>query len=631
LEFSGGHSGFSRCLGAVGGIGLAYASVRNEGHISNAAAAVLSHQAPAARTIRVGPPLAQSKSMTEPREIPANRLEAAFAAQAARTPGIEAVRMGDRVLTYAEIEAASGKLAAEFAERGAAGGIVALRLARGPEQLIAMLAALRAGATVMPLDPAYPDSLTETMLNNAPPTLIVDAAGTRSRLAKSGNGSLCYILHTSGSTGQPKAVAMPHRAIVNLVDWHRRTLPLKTGTRVLQFAPLTFDVSFQEIFSTWADGGTLVLVDETTRVDPAALWRLIASEKIERIFLPYVALQTLAEAAPADLPSALREVITAGEQLRITPQIRSLFTRLPGSRLHNHYGPTESHVCTAYTLPGSPASWPLLPPIGSAIDNVQTRLVEDELYVGGICLAEGYLGRPDLTAGRFVQIDGKRFYKTGDLARESADGTFEYLGRTDDQLKVRGFRIEPGEIEAHLSQHPAVRECAVTARDQRLLAYWTGDAADPAELRDFLAGRLAAQFVPSIFTRLETMPLTGSGKINRRALPDPAPTVVPELVPMDSAMAEEIARVWSDLLHIAVLPDANFFDLGGTSITAATAQRLLGEALGRELPVVMLFENPTVVALARRLEGRQENSLAQRTQARAAAQRAALAQRHAHA
>jgi hypothetical protein len=237
-----------------------------------------------------------------------------------------------------------------------------------------------------------------------------------------------------------------------------------------------------------------------------------------------------------------------------------------------------------------------------------------------------------LTAARFTEFQGRRFYKTGDLARYGAGGVIEYVGRADDQLKVRGFRIEPGEIEAHLSQHPAVRECAVTARHQRLLAYWTGDSVDPADLRTFLAARVATQFVPSIITRLDTMPLTPSGKINRRALPDPAPASLGAAESdgtQGSETANTIAKTWGEVLGVPIPRDANFFDLGGTSLSAATAQRLLGQALGRELPVVMLFQHPTVNALARHLENRNASTLALRAQARAAAQRAALAQRNA--
>jgi hypothetical protein len=351
-----------------------------------------------------------------------------------------------------------------------------------------------------------------------------------------------------------------------------------------------------------------------------------------------VALQALAEQAPENLPASLRDVITAGEQLRITPQIRSLFTRLPGARLHNHYGPTETHVCTAFTLPENPADWPLLPPIGLPIAQTQAALFnaeqtpasEGELYVAGACVAAGYFRKPELTAERFVELHGTRYYRTGDLARIADSGAIEYLGRADDQLKVRGFRVEPGEIEAQLSQHAAVRECAVTARDQRLLAYWVGDAIDGHVLRDFLSARLASHLVPVFYTRLEQMPLTASGKINRRALPEPTlPDTPAGASAARSGMEARIAAIWTEVLRLPSVPrDVNFGDLGGTSLHAAEAQARLGAELHRELPVSQLLEFPTIAALARALEGTApDGMLGERTQSRAAAQRAAMTQR----
>lgn len=559
-------------------------------------------------------------------------------------------------LTYAELDAASERVAAGLAARGVkAGAVVGLCLQRGVEQVVALLGILRAGAAVLPLDASYPQELLAFMVADAAAALVVTDRGMSGAgrvdieelsgaIAESSVGhsvrsgspeELCYVLYTSGSTGRPKGVAMPHRAVVNLIEWQRAAMPLATaGARVLQFAPLSFDVSFQEIFSTWAEGGTLVLIDDDARRDPRALWRVIADDNVERVFLPYVALQALAEQAPEELPDSLRDVITAGEQLRITPQIRSLFSRMPKARLHNHYGPTETHVCTAHSLGGDPAEWPSLPPIGEPIARTKVQLLdaqrksctEGELYVGGACVAAGYLRRDDLTGQRFVMLEGERFYRTGDLARQREDGLLEYLGRADDQLKVRGFRIEPGEIEAQLSHHPAVRECAVTARDQRLLAYWVGESVAHGELREFLASRLAAHLIPAFYTRLETMPLTPSGKIDRRALPEPEiPAEYASHARPASEMESRVARIWCEVLRLPTVPrDVNFGDLGGTSLHAAEAQAMLGRELQRELAVTQLYEHPTVAALARALEGNgAEATLSERTQTRAAAQRAA--------
>jgi amino acid adenylation domain-containing protein len=571
--------------------------------------------------------------MTEQAQVPT--LSTIFAETARRRPDATALRQAGHRVTYAELDTAAAALARTLP----AGEIIGLAHPRGLEQITALLAIHRAGSTPLPLDPAYPAEARATMQQDAGVRLVLGGPSHQPpATSHQPPTALAYLLYTSGSTGRPKGVAMPHRAILNLLAWQQRTMPLREEARVLQFAPLSFDVSFQEIFSTFAAGGCLVLTDDDTRRDPRQLATLIETEQIERVFLPYVALQSLAERAPHAALRSLREVITAGEQLRVTPQIRALFTALPQCRLHNHYGPTETHVCTAHTLSSPAESWPLLPPIGVPIDHTTVLLLDEagqpadsgDLHVGGACLAEGYLGRPELTAERFVTIAGARYYRTGDLVRRAADGTLEYLGRADDQIKVRGFRLEPGEIEAQLSQHPAVRECAVTARDNRLLAYWTGDAAEPAALRAFLAEKLPPQFIPSVFTRIDTMPLTPSGKIARRLLPEPPRMITPPAggSTAPASLAELIAHIWQHVLGAPVAPDTNFFDAGGTSLLAATAQGLLEEKLQRELPVTLLFQFPTIQALAAHLEGdRPQQALAAQAQTRAAAQRAALARR----
>ncbi|NJL58340.1 MAG: amino acid adenylation domain-containing protein, partial [Desulfobacteraceae bacterium] len=300
--------------------------------------------------------------------------------------------------------------------------------------------------------------------------------------------TLAYLIYTSGSTGKPKGIEMPHRALVNLIQWQSR---ISGAAKTLQFAPISFDVSFQEIFSTLCSGGTLVMMPPALRRDPKALPDFLKRKEIRRLFLPPAALQQLAMAATDSdiLLSDLRDVITAGDQLQITPAVEDFFSNLPECRLHNHYGPSETHVVTAFTLTGSPSAWSRLPSIGKAIDNHRIYLLDDtlqqvpagnigELYVGGIGLARGYVNRPDLTQARFIPnpYGTGRLYKTGDLAREMPDGNLEFLGRSDHQVKIRGFRIEPGEIETLLSQHPMVREAAVAAYEdnihkKRLVAY----------------------------------------------------------------------------------------------------------------------------------------------------------------
>jgi amino acid adenylation domain-containing protein len=299
-----------------------------------------------------------------------------------------------------------------------------------------------------------------------------------------------FILYTSGSTGTPKGVVLPHRALGNLIEWQVGEPGFEGPVRTLQFTALSFDVHFQEIFATWAAGGELVFVDDGVRRDPTRLLALMDQAGVERIFLPFVALQQLAEVATTHgpVPASLREVVTAGEQLHVNGILRAFFERLPGCRLHNHYGPSETHVVTAHTLSGPPASWPVLPPIGRPIAGTTIHLLDGdgapvpggeagELCVSGRPLADGYWRSPERTEERFVQgPGGTRIYRTGDLARVGPEGDIEFLGRLDHQVKIRGHRVEPGEVEAEILRHPAVRECAVAARDdgqggRRLTAY----------------------------------------------------------------------------------------------------------------------------------------------------------------
>ena len=575
-----------------------------------------------------------------------------FDEQAARTPNDIAVIFEQEQLTYRELNERANGLAHHLRTLGAGPEVpVAICVDRSPEMVVGVLGIIKAGAACVPLDPFYPQErlafmlddveapilLTQSHLSQVLPAhaahvvkLDTDLPGIAAQPVVPSSGAtldnLLYVLYTSGSTGKPKGVAMPHRPLANLLAWHARDAGLPPVARTLQFASLNFDVSFQEMFTTLLTGGTLVLVSKQTQLDPMALWRVISERKVERLFLPFVALQHMAEIAARqrDLPSSLKQVLTAGEQLQATPSITQLFRRIDGI-LQNQFGPTEAHVVTAFSLPANVSDWTPLPPIGKPIANLQIYLLNDalqpvstgvpgELYIGGAGLARGYIGQPDLTAERFVPNpfsgSGERLYKSGDLARYLPDGNIEFLGRLDDQVKVRGFRVELGEIEAVLNRHPGVQEGVVTARSdapggKRLVAYVVPrpEAIISATgLREFLQKELPEYMVPSVYMMLERLPLMPSGKVARRALP------VPEQSRLDTeesymaprtAAEEKLAGIWADVLNLdRVGVHDNFFNLGGHSLLATQVIARTNESFGVEIPLRALFDKPTVSGLA---------------------------------
>jgi amino acid adenylation domain-containing protein len=577
-----------------------------------------------------------------------------FEQQVERTPDAPAVQFGAEQLSYRELNYRANELAQFLRARGIGpDAVVGICLERSPKMAIAVLGVLKAGAAYLPLDPAYPHDRLQFMLsdsraamlltqsslqhvfpNTTTPSLRLDeewASGTPLTRENPENvatpENLSYLIYTSGSTGKPKGVAMIHGALVNLIDWQVKESRLDAGSKTLQFTSLSFDVSFQEMFSTWCSGGTLVLISAALRLSPRELWNFIAREKIARIFLPFVALQQIADAAAAERTTAgaLREVVTAGEQLQVTPRLRELFARHPEATLHNHYGPSETHVVTALTLCGDPRLWPSLPSIGRPIQNAQIYLLNKhghpvpiglpgELYIGGVALARGYFERPEVTEEKFVAgpFTNGRLYRTGDLARWLPNGEIEFLGRIDHQVKIRGYRVELGEIETVLSQQAGVRECVVIAREpspgqKQLVAYVVaqpGEKLATATLRGALKGRLPEYMVPAAFVFLDRLPLTPSGKVDRKSLPPPESTPVPAASDPSAEKAWlpiqfQIARIWEEVLGVKPVGIRdNFFDLGGHSLLAVRMVDRIEEVTGRKLPVTALFEDATIAHLA---------------------------------
>ncbi len=579
--------------------------------------------------------------------------------QVAHIPDAIAVTFAGQSLTYQELNQRANQLAHHLRQLGVGEqGLVGLCLDRSLDLMVALLGILKAGAAYVPLDPTYPAERLAFMLADAGVQVLLTQQSLCSTLPAHTAQILCldtdwaaiaahspanpahhtrpdhlaYVIYTSGSTGQPKGVALTHRVLVNLLTWQLTQSPLPAGTKTLQFAPVSFDVSFQETFSTWCAGGTLVLMAEADRKDAIELLKLLNEQAIARLFLPFVALQQLAEVATSRgiTCPALRQVMTAGEQLQITRAIADWFSQHPDCTLHNHYGPSETHVATAYTLTGNPDTWMTLPPIGRPLPNTQIYLLDAQQQqvpigvAGELCISvddpvRAYINRPDLTREQFIanpfQPDTPtRLYRTGDLARYQPDGNLEYLGRIDNQVKVRGFRIELGEVEAALSQCPVVQAAAVIVRedvpgDRRLVAYAVPHPNQPltsTELRQFLQQKLPDYMLPMVFVLLDQLPLTPSGKVDRRALPLPAatrPDPQASYVAPRTAIEQQVADIWAQILQLEqVSIHDNFFELGGYSLLGTQVIARLRQTFAVEVPLRLLFESPTVATFTDRVE-----------------------------
>ncbi len=579
-------------------------------------------------------------------------------AQAARTPEAPAVVFGEEMVSYAELEQRANRLANHLRRLGVRpGDRVGICLERSPELPVALLAVLRAGAAYVPLDPGYPagrlalvleDSgvrvlLTERALEDRLPAhtaevVLLDAA--RERIAEESAGApavesdgeqTAYVIYTSGSTGTPKGVVVPHRALANHMGWMQRAFPLGADDRVLQKTPVGFDASVWEFWAPLLAGATLVMAPPEAHRDPAELASVVEWEEVTVLQVVPSLLGAMLEAGGLEHCTALRRLFCGGEALPAEMAARA--RAQTGAEVVNLYGPTEACIDAAsHVFAGDEAG--VTVPIGRPVDNVSARVLDPrgapvpvgvpgELYLGGVQLAHGYLGRAELTAATFVpdafafafaDEAGARAYRTGDRVRWLADGTLEYLGRIDQQVKVRGFRIEPGEVEAALRAHPGVGDAVVAAHPDggggtRLVAYHlpAGGAARPtaAELRAWLRERLPDPMVPSVFMALDAFPLIPSGKVDRGSLSEPeaADAGAAGPVPPSTPVEEILAGIWAELLHVAgVGVHDDFFALGGHSLLGTRVVSRVRDALGVELPLRALFEEPTVAGLAGHVE-----------------------------
>ena len=592
-------------------------------------------------------------------EVPELTLPALFAEQVRRTPELAAVTYGEDVLSYRQLDARANRLGRHLVRLGAGPEtVVALAMERSAEMIVALWAVVKAGAAYLPIDPDYPADRIAVMLDDAAPVavlttgpmsarvpaghpvVLLDDAALALELAELSPADLSdderrrplrpghplYVIYTSGSTGRPKGVVMPGAPIVHLLAWHRQRMGGGPGTVTAQFASLSFDAAAQEIFSATTSGKTLAVPEDHLRREPAQLARWLADCGANELFAPTPVVEAIVVAARQQGLGLeqLRSIAQAGEALVLSPAIREFCAAGPVRTLHNYYGPTETHVATGFTI-ADVADQSSDPPIGGPIWNSQAHVLDahlhpapigviGELYLAGACVARGYLNRPGATAERFLPnpfgAPGSRMYRTGDLARWRPDGNLEFLGRNDFQVKVRGFRVELGEIEAVLRAVPGVAQVVVTAHDagaagKQLVGYVVaapGFELDPAELRAAVASVLPDYMVPAFVTVLASLPVTHTGKVDRQALP--APVAATDVVGGSPQTAEETAlcAIFAEVLSLPEVGTGdNFFALGGHSLLAARLVAEIRTALGYELAVRDLFNHPSVRELADQL------------------------------
>ena len=571
-----------------------------------------------------------------------------FEKQVERSPEAIAVVSKDRQFTYAELNARANQLA-RFLKRFGVGpdSLVGLCVERSPEMIVGILGILKAGAGYVPLDPTYPSErlsfmlqdanifvlltqshLLDTLPQHSGPRLSLDSdwdiiAKERKEnpIGRATPENLAYVIFTSGSTGQPKGVMIPHRGLVNYLSWCTESYEVAKGCGAPVHSSISFDLTITSLFSPLMVGRSIFLVPDGVEHLVEAL---LARDNYSLVKITPAHLRALAELMPADqVAGRVRSLIIGGEALNME-SLEFWRTHAPSTRLINEYGPTETVVgCSVYEVKRDDPAFGAVP-IGSPVGNTQLYVLDErlepveqgvtgELYVGGDGVALGYLSHRELTDERFIpdptNRDGhSRLYRTGDLARFNQDGILEYLGRIDNQVKVKGYRIELGEVETILNQHPGVRECVVLAPedahgDKRLVAYLVRDHRHPGEvddLRKFMKARVPEYMVPTAFIKMEALPLTANGKLDRSALPMPErkSSCAQSCTSKHSVAEQTLMKIWADVLkleHVGV--DDNFFDLGGDSILGTLILARAAQA-GMRISPRQLFQHQTIAALA---------------------------------
>ncbi|MEC2307910.1 non-ribosomal peptide synthase/polyketide synthase [Bacillus atrophaeus] len=576
-------------------------------------------------------------------------IHAMFERQAAQTPQEIAIQYEEAVISYKELNETANKLARILRKRGVKHQEpVAVIAGRSPSLAVAVLGILKAGGAFVPIDPSHPAERIRYIIENSGCAHVVTEIGQSVPEATTQlvtfieeaetepDGSnvqtintaedLLYVIYTSGTTGKPKGVLLEHRNMANLLYDQFTNSGIDFKTNVLQYASPAFDVCYQELFTALLSGGTLHIVPESIKRDPAQLFSFINKHQTDVVFFPTAFVKMLfnEEGYAHTFPRCVKHLITAGEQLTVSCLFQQVL-RTHGLHLHNHYGPSETHVVSAYTIhPGDDI--PEYPPIGKPIchnnmyvisknKQLQPLGVAGELYISGANTGRGYANNPSLTGEKFLPDPfrkGAVMYRTGDLARLRADGQIEYIGRIDDQAKIRGYRIEPKEIEVILANHPAVKEAAVLIQknasgENELCAYCSvSKAIDPSALRTDLAKDLPDYMIPVKWAFVESIPLTVNGKVDRKALPAPeggVQTGVEYVAPRTAAEAQ-LAHIWQEVLGLPRIGvKDNFFDVGGHSLRATTLTAKMHKKMGVSLPLREVFRSPTIEEMAEMITG----------------------------
>ncbi|MEX2214751.1 MAG: amino acid adenylation domain-containing protein [Phycisphaeraceae bacterium] len=578
-----------------------------------------------------------------------------FAESAKQTPDSVAIVCDDRALTYRQLNEAANQLAHYLRSRGVGPEVlVSICLDRDIDVIVAVLAVLKAGGAYVPLDPAYPAPRIDFILEDTRAPILLTTATHLDALPKTNAEVFCldrdgakvtdqpttnpvstaspdhlaYVMYTSGSTGTPKGVMIPHRAVMRLVHGQTYT-PFDSQQVWLHTAPISFDASTLEVWGPLLHGGKCVLVPHRNP-SLSQLRDSIQREGVTSLFLTTALFNLIIDQGP-DMLRGVKHVLTGGEAMSLQ-HIRRAFEKLPDTIISNVYGPTESTTfATAHVIDRAEPAPTGSVPIGGPIAHTSTFILDrhmqpvpvgarGQLYIGGDGLARGYLHQPDLTAERFVPdpfSDGPdaRLYCSGDDARWLPDGAIEFLGRADEQVKIHGFRIEPGEIESRLNQHPHIACCKVIARDyrgnKRLIAYVVpkdNASIDPSELDTFLRDRLPVFMVPTVFIKMKALPVTPNGKIDHRQLPEPTVVESSREEPTEprNATEEQLVELWQRMLDVpAVGIHDDFFALGGHSLLAARLFEEIRQGLGADLPLSILFEKPTIAQLSPLIRGEQ--------------------------